>query len=155
MVTIEKGLMLSGLFFADARTPCVECLIPFKEQNDLGIIGNFVGKLRMFSEIPIELHPQHAVSLFEDTQGRSPFSSYRRVHRFEGDERHVCPQGNEVQLFEPDDLALAILHEDYVVAGFFAQMLLLGVSEPHRQRVADRIEEQLYFLFHMQCGVFE
>ncbi len=89
---VEKGLILSGLLFADARTPRVEFFIPFEEQNDLGMIGDLVGKLRMFSEIPIELHPQQAVSFFEDTQGHSPFSSCRRGHRFEADERQVCSQ---------------------------------------------------------------
>jgi hypothetical protein len=34
-------------------------------------------------------------------------------------------------------------------------MFLVGVAEPHRQRVADRVKEQLYFRFHMQCSVFE
>ena len=71
---VEKGLILSGLFFADARTPRVELLIPFEEQDNLGLIGYFVGKLRMFSEIPIELHPQEVVSCFENTQGNSPFT---------------------------------------------------------------------------------
>ena len=54
---VEKGLILSGLFFADPGTPRIECLIPFEEQNDLGIIGDFFGKLRMLSEIPIKLYP--------------------------------------------------------------------------------------------------
>jgi hypothetical protein len=53
---VEKGLILSGLFFADASTPRIEFLIPFEEENDLGIIGNLFSKLRMLSEIPIELH---------------------------------------------------------------------------------------------------
>lgn len=55
---VEKGLILSGLLFADARTPRVEFLIPFKEQDHLGIIGDFVGKFRVLSEIPVKLHPQ-------------------------------------------------------------------------------------------------
>ena len=38
---VEKGLILSCLQFADARTPRVEFFIPFEEQNDLGIIGDF------------------------------------------------------------------------------------------------------------------
>jgi hypothetical protein len=78
----------------------------------------------------------------------SPCSSCRRCHGFETDEWHLCSQGDEVQLFEPNDLTLAILHEDDIIAGFFAQVFLIGVSEPHRQRVADRVEEQLYFRFH-------
>ena len=109
---VEKGLILSGLFFADPGTPRIEFLIPFEKQNDLGIIGDFFGKLRMLSEIPIELHPQQAVSLFEDSQGRSPFSPRRRGHGFKADERHLRSRGEEVQLFETDDLALVILHED-------------------------------------------
>jgi len=76
-------------------------------------------------------------------------SSCRRGHRFEADERHVCSQGDEVQLFETDDLALAILHEDDIIAGSFAQVFLIGVSKPHSQRVADRVEEQLYFRLHI------
>jgi hypothetical protein len=71
---IEKGLILSGLFFANPGTPLVEPLIPFEEEDHLGIIGNFLGKLRMFSEIPIKLHPQQAVSCFENTQGNPPFT---------------------------------------------------------------------------------
>ncbi len=59
--------------------------------------------------------------------------SRRHGHGFEADERHVCSQGDEVQLFEPDDLALVILHEDDIIAGFFAQVFLIGVSEPYRQ----------------------
>ena len=79
----------------------------------------------------------------------SPCLSCGRCHRFKANERHVCPQGDEVELFEPDDLALAILHEDDIIAGFFTQMFLVGISEPHRQRIADRVEEQLYFRFHI------
>ena len=55
---VQQRLILSGLFFTDTRTPIIESLVPFEEQNDLGIIGNFLGKLRMLSEIPVELHPQ-------------------------------------------------------------------------------------------------
>ena len=146
---VENGLILGGLLVADLSTPLVECLIPFEEQNDLSIIGDFVGKLWMFPDVPIELHPQEVVSCFENTQERSPFSSCRRGHRFKANERHVCPQGDEVQLFEPDDLPLAILHEDDIIAGFFAQVFLIGVSEPYRQGIADWIEEQLYFRFHI------
>jgi hypothetical protein len=69
---IEKGLILSGLLFADARTPGVECLVSFKEEDNLGIIGDFFGKLRMLSEIPIELHSQQAVSLLIRIHGSSP-----------------------------------------------------------------------------------
>ena len=69
--------------------------------------------------------------------------SGRHSHGFKADERHPHSQGDEVQLFETDDLALVILHEDDVIAIFFAQVFLIGVSEPHRQRVADRVEEQL------------
>ena len=54
---VEKRLILSCLFFADPGTPLVEPLIPFEEQNDLGIIGDFVGKLWVFPDVPIELHP--------------------------------------------------------------------------------------------------
>jgi hypothetical protein len=54
---VEKGLILSGLLFADPSTPLVEPLVPFEEKDHLRIIGNFFGKLRMLSEIPIELHP--------------------------------------------------------------------------------------------------
>ena len=78
----------------------------------------------------------------------SPCSSCRSGHRFKADERHVCSQWDEVQLFEPDDLPLAILHEDDVIPGFFAQVFLVGVSKPHRQCISDWIEEQLYFRFH-------
>ena len=145
----EKGLILSGLLFADSRTPCVEFLIPFEEQNDLGVIGDFVGKLRMLSEVPIELHPQQAVSCFENAQRDSPRLSRRGCHGFEADERHVCSQGDEVQLFESDDLAIAILHENDVIAGFFAQVFLIWIAKPHSQRVADGVEEQLYFRFHI------
>lgn len=60
---VEKGLILRGLLLADTRTPCVELFIPFEKQNDLGIIGNVLGELRMLSEIPVKLHPQQAVSL--------------------------------------------------------------------------------------------
>ena len=80
--------------------------------------------------------------------GRSILSR-RSGHGFEADERHVCSQGDEVQLFETDDVALAILHEDDIIAGFFAQVFLIRVAKPHRQRVADRVEEQLYFRFHI------
>jgi hypothetical protein len=73
---IEKGLILSGLLFADACAPRVECLIPLEEQNDLGIIGNFLGKLRMLSEIPIKLHPQQAVSFFISIHGSSPSKNF-------------------------------------------------------------------------------
>ena len=55
---VQQRLILSGLFFTDTRTPIIEFLVPFEEQNDLGIIGNFLGKLRMLSEILVELHPQ-------------------------------------------------------------------------------------------------
>ena len=82
-------------------------------------------------------------------------SSCGRCHRFETDQWHFCSHGDEVQLFETDDLSLVILHEDDVIAGFFAQVFLIRFAEPHRQRVADRIEEKLYFRFHMQCSVFE
>jgi len=70
---IEKGLILSGLLFADAHAPFVEILIPFEEQNDVGIVGDLVGKFRMLPQIPIKLHPQQAVSCFEDNRGLSFF----------------------------------------------------------------------------------
>ena len=54
---VEKGLILSCLLFADARTPRVEFLIPFKEQDNLSVIGNLIGKLRMLSQVPIKFHP--------------------------------------------------------------------------------------------------
>lgn len=38
---VAKGLTLSGLLFADAYAPRIELLIPFEEENDLAIIGNF------------------------------------------------------------------------------------------------------------------
>jgi hypothetical protein len=141
------------LLFADSRTPRVEFLIPFEEQNDLGVIGDFVGKLRMLSEVPIELHPQQAVSCFENAQRDSPRLSRRRGHGFEADERHVCSQGDEVQLFEPDDLALVILHENDIIAGFFAQMFLIGVSGLHRQRIASWVEEK-YINTHAWSNLF-
>lgn len=72
---VEKRLILSCLFFADPGTPLVKFLIPFEEQDNLGIIGEFVGKLWMLSEVPIELHPQEVVSCFENTQGNSPFTA--------------------------------------------------------------------------------
>jgi hypothetical protein len=53
---IEKGLILCRLFFADAHTPLVELFISFEKKDDLGIIGDFVSKLRVFPEIPIKLH---------------------------------------------------------------------------------------------------
>src|SRR6266850_1332087 len=73
---VEKRLILSCLFFADPGTPLVEPLIPFEEEDHLGIIGDFVGKLRMFSEIPIELHPQQAISLFISIHGSSPSKNF-------------------------------------------------------------------------------
>ena len=75
-------------------------------------------------------------------------SSCGRCHGFETDERHVCSQGDEVQFFEPDELALAILHEDDIITGLFALVFLIGISKPHRQCISDRVEEQLYFPFH-------
>ena len=53
---VEKRLILSGLFFPDLGTPFVESLIPLKEQDNLSVIGNLVGKLRMLSQVPTELH---------------------------------------------------------------------------------------------------
>ena len=107
----------------------------------------------MLSEILIELHPQQAGSLFEDTQMHSLVSSCRRGHGFKADERHFRSQGGKVQLFETDDLTLAIFHEDDIVTGFFTEVFLIGVSEPHRQRIPDWAEEQLYFRFHVSVLV--
>jgi len=77
------------------------------------------------------------------------FSPGRSCHGLETDEWHLRSQGDEVQLFETDDLVIAILLEDDIIAGFFTQMFLVGVAEPHRQRVAEWVEKQFYFRFHI------
>lgn len=146
---VEKGQILSGLLFADPSTPRVEPLVPFEEKDHLGVVWDLVDKFWMLPHVSVELQPQEAITCFEEAQGHSPLSSCRRSHGFEADDRHLCSQGDDVQLFETDDLAFVILHEDDITAGFFAQVFLIGVSEPHRQCISNRIEEQLYFRFHI------
>ena len=53
---VQQGLILNGLFFTDPCAPLVELLVSFKEQNDLSIVRDLVGKFGMFLEVPIELH---------------------------------------------------------------------------------------------------
>ena len=146
---VQKRLIVNRLFFADARTLLVELLISFAEQNDPGVVGNFLKKLRMFLHVAVELDSQETMTFCKDTQKNGPFLSRRSCHSFKTDEWHLRSQGNEVQFFKTDDLSGSILHQDDIVAGFFAQVFLIGVSEPHRQRVSDRVEEQLYFRFHI------
>ena len=93
---VEQRLILSGLLFADARTPLIEILIPFEEKNNLGVVWDLVDKFRMLPHVSVELQPQEAITCFENAQGNSPFLSRGRGHGFETDERHVRSQGDEV-----------------------------------------------------------
>ena len=60
-------------------------------------------------------------------QGRADLSG-RRCHGFKSDVRHLRSQGDKVQLLKANNLAVAILHEDHIVAGFLAEVLLIGIS---------------------------
>ena len=92
---------------------------------------------------------QETITFCKDTKKNGPFLSRRGCHGFKTDEWHLRSQGNEVQFFKTDNLPGSILHQDDIITRFLAEVFLIGVSEPHRQRVSDRVEEQLYFRFHI------
>jgi hypothetical protein len=95
----------------------------------------------MLNQVSIKFHPEEAVPRLKETHGSFDRLSGRRRHGFKTDQRHIRSNGNEVQLFESNDVSSVVFHQDDIIAGFFADMFLIRVSEPHRERVSDRVEE--------------
>ena len=73
---------------------------------------------------------------------RAGFSGWRRL---ESDAQRIRIGNREVELLKSDDATVAIFHQHDFIAGFFADVFLRAIGEPHRERLAVPVVEHFYF----------
>src|SRR2546426_12559407 len=76
---------------------------------------------------------------------RNGLAGQSRRYGLERDTKMLRVGNREIELFEPDDPASRVLHQNDLFAGFLTNVFLGAVRKPHRECVALTVVEQLHF----------